>query len=53
MEKLSDLRGEGVGGTGRDYPENIYAYMHSPWTQDNNVVKARWGNRGFMEGEKG
>ena len=34
MEQTDRSRGGGcVGGTAVDQPENIYAYMHSPWSQ--------------------
>lgn len=45
---LSDLRGkvrEGGGGVGEKRPENLYAYLHNPWTQPTG------GDRGRGQGQ--
>ena len=45
--RLTDLRGEGSGGTGRDEPKNIYAQSMNT---DNNVVKVgKAGGTGWSE----
>ena len=51
--RLTDLRGVGVGGTGRNQPKNIYACMCSAWThgQTQQYSEGRAGGRQGLGGE--
>ena len=46
---MNKLKPEGVGGTGREKPKNIYAYTRSPWAQTTMWCS---GGEGLVERDK-